>query len=194
MNHINPIELYSESLPSPTSRYVLYRELIAANSWCDLLKWDEATGVRYIRYLESKGLSPSSIKTKAERISRYFNWLLETGRWKKSNPINKRLIPKFRDERPPQALTAEETKLFLKQIPQATWIGCRDKVAATLMIANGLRIGSVCNIMWSDLEIKSGEMFLHLKSKGNVLSSRQLRADVANQIKKLYFKTYGEHL
>lgn len=192
MKQLSFIANYSQGFPSATSRYVIYRELIRANAWYELKNWDESVGLKYIRYQEDKGLSPFSIKIKAERVSRYFDWLIKNKNFKKSNPINKRFVPKFRDERTPQALTIDETKLFLKQIPQATWIGCRDKTAISLMLVNGLRIGSVCSLRWSDIEMKNNQMQINIKSKGNVMSTRQLRPDVVEQLKKLYLKTYGE--
>ena len=187
------IKTYSEGLPSPVSRYVLYRELTTANDWCDVTRWNELKGITYIRSLEAKGLSPGFVKTKAQRVKRFFDWAIKNKHLKILNPIDNRLMPKFRDDRSPQALTTDETNQFVKKIPSATWIGCRDKSAISLMLVHGLRINSVCTLKWSDLEKRSDGFYIHIKSKGNVMTSRPLRGDVTNQLLKLYKKTYGKN-
>ena len=108
-----------------------------------------------------------------------------------TNPIDTRILPKFRDDRSPVALTIDETQKLLKQIPRANFIGCRDRSAISLMLVHGLRINTVCNIKWSDFEKRGDTYFIHTKSKGNVMTSRPLRTDVASQLLKLYEKTYG---
>ena len=188
------IKLYSEGLPSPVSRYIIYRELIAAHEWSKLGKWHEQTGINYIRSLEIKNLSPSTIKTKALRVKRFFTWAIKNKHLKGANPIDDRFLPKFRDDRSPQALTIDETQKLLKQIPYATWIGSRDKAAITLMLVHGFRINTVCQMKWSDLERRGDTYYMHTKSKGNVMTSRPIRTDVIEQLKKLHFKTYGKHL
>ncbi|MBC7457486.1 MAG: tyrosine-type recombinase/integrase [Bdellovibrionaceae bacterium] len=188
------IKRYSDGLPSAVSRYVLYRELTTADEWTPLYKWIEATGIQYIRSLELKGLSPGSIKTKAQRIKRFFDWAVKNKHLKCVNPIDTRILPKFRDDRSPVALTIDETQKLLKQIPRANFIGCRDRSAISLMLVHGLRINTVCNIKWSDVEKRGDTYFIHTKSKGNVMTSRPLRPDVAKQLLKLYEKTYGVQL
>ena len=162
-----------------------------ADKWTSLYIWNETTGIKFIRSLELKGLTPGSIKTKAQRIKRFFEWAIKNKHLECTNPIDNRILPKFRDDRSPVALTIDETQKLLKQIPRANFIGCRDRSAISLMLVHGLRINSVCGIKWSDFEKRGDTYFIHIKTKGNVMTSRPLRSDVANQLLKFYEKTYG---
>lgn len=188
------IREFSLSYPSQISRYIMERELKQANARLNILKWKPNDGMIYLRELESKGLNPSSIKTKVLRLSKFYSWLIENGHYKGINPIPVKSIPKFRESRTPQALTHAETVKLLKSVPSATWIGCRDRFALALMLIHGLRIGTVCNMEWDHIEKSGRDWIIKTKGKGGVYSSRILRPDVADLMKKFYFKTFRQEL
>lgn len=190
----DPILEFSQSYPSPASRYIMEREIRQANGWLAVNKWKPTDGMAYLRGLEEKGLSPSSIKTKCLRVAKFFSWMIESGYYKGPNPIPIKSLPKFRDARCPQALTKSEATKLMKQPAAVHWIGCRDRFALSLMLIHGIRIGSVSKLCWSDVERQGNSWIIKTKNKGNVYSSKVLRPDVADLMKKYYLKTYHTEL
>ncbi len=184
------IKSYVNTLPSASTREVAGRELRLINTFKPLLSWSQADSISYMRHIQ-KTLQPSSVNTRMNRIRLFFEFHIDEGNYKKPNPVIKKMIPKFRDEKEPQVLTKDEVKLFLKKIPKGTWLGMRDRCAVGLQLIHGFRISTVLSMDWDHLEKRGADWYIYTKGKGCVTGARRLRPDMVAQLSKFHQQTFG---
>lgn len=183
------IQTYCNGLPSASSRYVTFRDLTRANAYKPLSKWTEADSLAYIRKLETR-LKASTVLVQGRKLHAYFQWECDSIK-RKQNPVVLKSLPKARDQRKPDALTASETHQLLKKVPKSTWLGARDRLAIALMLINGYRISTVTSLRWSDLEKRAEGWFLHTTGKGGVQTTRLVRSDLIQEFNRYHKLTFG---
>ncbi len=117
----------------------------------------------FLRDLHDKPDKNRSLARKTASIKMFFRYLMNQNIIAK-NPVEKMDTPRF--EKPlPKFFTEEEINLLLK-IPEAdNKFGIRNRAIFELIYSSGLRIGEVCNVLLTDLDIKN--CLLRVKGKGN---------------------------
>jgi site-specific recombinase XerC len=179
------IDAQSVTLSSVTYRQIHSRELKKIAS--DFFPFPSTEGaiLSVIRTWEKQGIKASTIKTRLSRLNVFYNWAVKHGHFK-ANPVNLKFAPKVNDQRAPQGLTKGEVDLLLKQIPKSTWMGKRDRLALALMITNGYRISTVVNIKWNDFYYEGEDLYINTWEKGNKLTTKRIRPDVAKMVHDFY--------
>jgi integrase len=127
-------------------------EDVGAPTITAFLNWGKTVGRKTAQY------SPSTLST-------FFNWMIAEGRRKEPNPV----IPLIHKEpfknRKPRPLDAIELELLWKLLAERG--NARTRLAAAIAEEGGLRIGEVCNLRLSDIDMVQQRAFIRLPNKTN---------------------------
>lgn len=116
----------------------------------------------YIRYLNSRGKSVSTVTRAAASLKSFYGYLIRTGKIA-ANPV-RGVVPTRVERKLPQILTSKEVELFLEQPERTDPKGCRDHAMLELLYATGIRVSELIDLNVDDLNLSGG--FLHCTGKG----------------------------
>ncbi|MBF0371489.1 MAG: tyrosine-type recombinase/integrase, partial [Magnetococcales bacterium] len=121
--------------------------------------------------IQKKGLSPASVKRKLATLKVFFRWLEENGHIEE-NPFHKFRPTITIPKRLPRNLTPDELRRLLgssrgpllrfssSRFPKITL-----QLATELLFTTGIRVGELCSILLTDMDLASGN--IAIKGKGN---------------------------
>jgi len=113
----------------------------------------------------SKAAGPGDMPGKVSSVSKFFRWLIAEGRRETGNPVVPLIHARRRERRAPRPL--ENTEL------QFTWKLLGERGNARLRLATaigeeaGLRIGEICRIRLSDIDLIRQRILVRLPNKTN---------------------------
>jgi site-specific recombinase XerD len=114
---------------------------------------------RYVAHLATRRYARRSIARKASALRRYFGWLHRTGRIS-TNPAARLSAPRG-DARLPRVLKADELRALLDERPDASpgddlgeAVAVRDDDVVELLYGSGLRVGELCALRPSDIDLE----------------------------------------
>jgi integrase/recombinase XerC len=137
------------------------------------LEWVERAGVsepsavsrktlrRYLAYLDTRGYAKRSIARKASALRRYFGWCQRVGHIDVDQSTG--LSAPKADGRLPRVLRDDELRALLDQPPahiddDPPAIRLRDDAIIELLYGSGLRVGELCGLRPSDLDLTNARM------------------------------------
>ena len=117
----------------------------------------------FILHLNSKGLTPSTIRRKLSAVRQFASFLRKRG-YDVTDHFDRIDSPKMW-ERLPAYLTVEEVERLLNSPDTSTELGLRDRAILELMYASGLRVSEICKLKIEDVDFNQGLIFVK-QSKG----------------------------
>ena len=118
----------------------------------------------YIRYLNSRGKSVSTVTRAAASLKSFYGYLIRTGKIV-VNPV-RGVVPTRVERKLPQILTSKEVELFLEQPERTDPKGCRDHAMLELLYATGIRVSELIDLNMDDLNLSGGFLRCTKKGKG----------------------------
>lgn len=134
---------------------------------------DSADVRAYRQALQEGGARPQTINRKLAAIAAFGHWLVQTGQAVSNPALHVRsvedlpLAPKWLDRRQRLALTRaveNDLQAARKRYPRLWVLRLRDAAMTLLLLHTGLRVGELCNLQVSDVQIS--------ERKGNVTVRR----------------------
>ena len=98
-------------------------------------------------------------------ITTFFNWLQFTGKRKGGCPVNKFLHRKKKVKHLPRPLSSDELGLAWELLHERG--DARLRLACAVGEESGLRIGEICRLRVSDVDLKGRRLFVRLPNKTN---------------------------
>lgn len=98
-------------------------------------------------------------------VSTFFKWLQATGRRSAANPVNSFLHRQKKEKRLPRPLSAEELRLAWELLGERG--DARLRLAFAIGEESGMRIGEICRLRVSDVDIGRRRLFVRLPNKTN---------------------------
>jgi integrase/recombinase XerC len=158
------LDEFTRSLTSVSPRTVeAYGADIAA-----FVEWCERAGIagpgeiqritlrRYLAFLNTRRYARRTVARKAAALRRYFRWLSRTGAIGVDPSV--RLSAPKGDARLPQVLGSSELEVLLAATPGGSAIddavALRDVAVAELLYGSGLRVGELCALPPTDVELR----------------------------------------
>jgi integrase len=125
-------------------------DTVTAITITQFLKWGEAT-------------AKPSVWNAIWVISAFFKWLIAIGRRNLANPVVTSYHRRAKTKRLPRPYTEEEMQFIwsLLNLRGTTAI----RLAVAIAEESGLRIGELCNLRTSDIDIKRQRLFVRLPNK-----------------------------
>jgi integrase/recombinase XerC len=113
---------------------------------------------RYLSFLTTRRLAKRSIARKAAALRRYFAWLARTG----VVPVDpsRRLSAPRGESRLPHVLKAEELEALFVAGPDDGPVALRDRAVVELLYGSGLRVGELCGLRPSDIDLVRGQLLV----------------------------------
>jgi site-specific recombinase XerD len=113
---------------------------------------------RYLSFLTTRRLAKRSIARKAAALRRYFAWLARTG----VVPVDpsRRLSAPRGEGRLPHVLKAEELEALFVAGPDDGPVALRDRAVVELLYGSGLRVGELCGLRPSDIDLVRGQLLV----------------------------------
>ncbi len=118
--------------------------------------------IEYLRYLNGRGLAPSTIERKVASVKSFHKFLVREG-VTRNHPTDKLPLPKVPDLLP-DVISIEEAERMLSQPFPKTPAGLRDAAVLEVLYGCGLRVAELVGLDISDLDIEAG--FLLVRGKG----------------------------
>jgi site-specific recombinase XerD len=106
---------------------------------------------RYLAYLATRRFARRSIARKAAALRRYFGWLRRTGAI--ATDPSARLSAPRGDARLPHVLRQAELDTLLTSPSSDDPVGLRDAAVLELLYGSGLRVGELCGLRSTDLDL-----------------------------------------
>lgn len=106
---------------------------------------------RYLAYLATRRFARRSIARKAAALRRYFGWLRRTGAIP-TDPSARLSAPRG-DARLPHVLRPAELDTLLTPPSADDPVGLRDAAVLELLYGSGLRVGELCGLRVTDLDL-----------------------------------------
>lgn len=122
-------------------------------------------GYRYTSNLD-KNLSPATVRAYTVAIRSFFRWIYEDG-YSETNLAARLKIPNV-PKQVVAALTAAEIERFISVIDKNDRRGYRAYAMVLLMLDCGIRVGELCRLRLSDVDLKIGRV----KAKGKGAKER----------------------
>jgi integrase/recombinase XerC len=152
---------------APTTVDAYRRDVAAFVEWAerasiaDPERVDRKTLRRYLAYLGTRRFAKRSIARKASALRRYFGWLARTGAIA-ADPSAGLSAPSG-EGRLPRVLKADELSSLLDAPPALVdddppRVRLRDDAVLELLYGSGLRIGELCNLRPSDVDLHGGSV------------------------------------
>jgi integrase/recombinase XerC len=152
---------------APTTVDAYRRDVAAFVEWAerasihDPERVDRKTLRRYLAYLGTRRFAKRSIARKASALRRYFGWLARTGAIA-ADPSAGLSAPSG-EGRLPRVLKADELSSLLDAPPALVdddppRVRLRDDAVLELLYGSGLRIGELCNLRPSDVDLRGGSV------------------------------------
>jgi len=154
--------LASLSSCAPNTVAAYGRDLASFAQWCGRLPLHNPAEVdrtvlrRYLAHLSSRGLAKRTIARRASSLRRYYTWLRRTGIVSTDPTVG--LHAPSGEGRLPRVLRDDEITTLLDD-PVATAAGdtpavrARDDAVVELLYGSGLRVGELCGLVASDLDL-----------------------------------------
>jgi integrase/recombinase XerC len=163
------VDGFTQSLTAaaPTTVDAYRRDVAAFVEWAerasihDPERVDRKTLRRYLAYLGTRRFAKRSIARKASALRRYFGWLARTGAIA-ADPSAGLSAPSG-EGRLPRVLKADELSSLLDAPPALVdddppRVRLRDDAVLELLYGSGLRIGELCNLRPSDVDLRGGSV------------------------------------
>ncbi len=119
-------------------------------------------------------------------LSTFFKWQISEGRRKAANPVIGLIHNAPAKHRLPRPLEADELGLMWKLLGERG--NARTRFAAAAGEESGLRIGEICNLRLSDVDVRRQRFFIRLPNKTN----RERWAFFADKTKRFYIEWMAE--
>jgi integrase/recombinase XerC len=114
---------------------------------------------RYLAYLGTRRMAKRSIARKAAALRRYFAWLARTG-VVAADPSSRLTAPRG-EGRLPHVLKADDLETLLAdQAPAGEPADLRDRAVVELLYGSGLRVGELCGLRPSDVDLVRGQVLV----------------------------------
>ena len=139
-----------------------FNDYLRAEQGCAIHKAKPETVKAYMKWMQARGKSPSSVTRFLASIKSFYNYLLSVGAVK-INPA-KGLTAEKVEKKYPEILTSREVELFLEQPQCVDAKGFRDHAMLELLYATGIRVSELIALNLSDLNLAAG--FIRCASKG----------------------------
>ena len=135
----------------------------------ELRRWRKAMYERKTKYgghrpEENKGLRPATKNSHLRAVKRFFNWL-ETERHITINPA-RRLKYEAIGSYEPKAVALEDFKQLLRAIGRHSRKPIRDLAITLFLFDTGCRVGGLCGLKMSDLDLKNQTAYVYEKGRG----------------------------
>lgn len=135
--------------------------------------WDGQEGnlelLKYIRYIEARGLAPRSVRERMIRLNKFYGWLIKF-KWRKDNPVDLGVLPRVRDRREPKCPELSELLKLLKTLKVSPQPELRNSCCMALLYFQALRSCEVVALRRCDVEQVEGKLRIMIHGKGNHLS------------------------
>ena len=131
---------------------------------------------KYLRFLNEKGYSKTSINRKITSVSSFLTWC------QKNSYVNQLEIKKVKslklDKKLPSVLTANYINKLLDELPSSTDKELRDKAILEIMYSSGLRVSEVSDLSLEDVKSNKSVKVIGKGRKERVLpiTKRSLNA------------------
>ena len=123
---------------------------VVATTITKFLKWGEET-------------AKPSVWNAIWVVSAFMEWMIATGRRTKANPVITSYHRRPKAKRLPRPYTEEEMKYIWSLLDQRGTTVVR--LAVAIAEESGLRIGELCNLRLSDIDVKKQRLFVRLPNK-----------------------------
>lgn len=133
----------------------------------DVVKVNNSDIRGYIKYLEEKGKSRSTVVRVVATIRCYYQFLIIKG-IVNVNPANGIKFEKA-EKKMPEILTNKEIDLLLSQADPKDAKGCRDKAMLELLYATGIRVSELINLDINDLIFEVGVLHCHSQKNDRII-------------------------
>lgn len=133
----------------------------------DVVKVNNNDIREYIKYLEAKGKSHSTIVRVVAAIRCFYQYLIIQGE-AKLNPANGIKFEKA-EKKLPEILTNKEIDLLLSQADPKDAKGCRDKAMLELLYATGIRVSELINLDINDIIFDVGVLHCHSTKNDRII-------------------------
>ena len=128
----------------------------------DVEEVDYSLARRYLRKLQEKGMTKSTLARRVASLRCFFHYLYSKGYLASFLLANLR-SPKL-DKRIPSFLEEDEVKSLLEKVEGEDFFRCRDKAILELLYATGMRIAEIVGLNVDDLDLS--EEVVRVKGKG----------------------------
>ncbi|HEX5097212.1 MAG TPA: tyrosine recombinase [Acidimicrobiia bacterium] len=153
------VDALTASAPATVRAY--RSDLASFVEWADRLHVTDPANVnrkmlrRYLSYLHTRGYASRTLARKASSLRRYFDWLRRTGTIDASPAAN--LVAPKASGRLPRVLRTDEVEVLLDDVPARAdddaAVRMRDDAVLELLYGSGLRIGELCSLDVTDLDL-----------------------------------------
>jgi len=128
----------------------------------DVEEVDYSLARRYLRKLQEKGMTKSTLARRVASLRCFFHYLYSKGHLASFLLANLR-SPKL-DKRIPSFLEEDEVNFLLEKVEGEDFFRCRDKAILELLYATGMRIAEIVGLNVNDLDLS--EEVVRVKGKG----------------------------
>jgi len=128
----------------------------------DVEEVDYSLARRYLRKLQEKGMTKSTLARRVASLRCFFHYLYSKGYLASFLLANLR-SPKL-DKRIPSFLEEDEVRSLLEKVEGEDFFRCRDKAILELLYATGMRIAEIVGLNVDDLDLS--EEVVRVKGKG----------------------------
>jgi integrase len=119
----------------------------------------------YLGFQRAKGLRPATVNAHYRALATIINFAIQRGMHPRTdNPMELMRPPRIPRERP-QHVTPRDMRALLSACNMADWLDHRDQLILCLLFYSGLRLGEVCALAVSDLDLARMEVFVR-RGKG----------------------------
>jgi integrase len=119
----------------------------------------------YLGFQRAKGLRPATVNAHYRALAAIINFAIQRNMHPRTeNPMELMRPPRIPRERPPH-VTPRDMKALLAACYTADWLDHRDQLILCLLFYSGLRLGEVCGLAVSDLDLSRMEVFVR-RGKG----------------------------
>jgi integrase len=141
---------------------------------------------RWLEDLRNKGQSPSTIYSKASRLSAFYKWAITQGLIDCYNPVDpiRPKAPKAYSSESTQALADSDVKALLGVIRRRAKndiIGKRDYAMLLFYLLTGMRRSEVCRLRWGDLTFSERAITIRVRVKGGERVNIELKEHAARE-------------
>lgn len=124
--------------------------------------------MQYVHELRSIYGKSSNVNTMVAGISKYYDWLVYTGK-RKSNPCKKLNLKNQgkKDIELHKLFSKEELELLLNRVERYQDLQQRNQVIISFLIYQGLTMENLVNLELQDVKLESGEIFIRQTNRLN---------------------------
>jgi site-specific recombinase XerD len=113
---------------------------------------------RYLSFLTTRRLAKRSIARKAAALRRYFAWLTRTG-VVGADPSRRLSAPRG-ESRLPHVLKTDELEALFAGGGEEGPVGLRARAVVELLYGSGLRVGELCGLRPTDIDLVRGQLLV----------------------------------